>query len=146
MNIFIISSDPIECVKALDDKRLVKMVLETAQIICTVLNGRGEVTPYKSTHKNHPVVKWTENNLDWTSNYFRVILDEYTHRYGKIHACNKIIDLIIPNTIITRNIEFVNCARNASKGIDCTDLSTLDAYKTYLNLRWKTDGRLIVDH
>lgn len=64
MNIFITNNDPIKAANDLDDLRLNKMIVETAQIICTaarVWYSDDEdllaVLPYKSTHLNHPVVR-----------------------------------------------------------------------------------------
>ena len=59
MNIFVSSFDAREAAKALDDKRLIKMVLETAQILSTNINLAGlRQGPYKTTHQNHPAVVW----------------------------------------------------------------------------------------
>lgn len=71
MNIFVLSLDPFEAASMQCDKHVVKMVLETAQILSTVktlLNEEG--APYKPTHVNHPCVTWakiTENRrwLTW---------------------------------------------------------------------------------
>lgn len=67
MNIFATSPDPTACAQALDDKRVVKMVLESAQVICTVLNSRGIPTPYRSTHEHNPITLWShdDDHLAW---------------------------------------------------------------------------------
>ena len=56
MNIFYLDKDPQQAAKYHCDKHVVKMILESAQMLCTVVNeiSGGQVTPYKSTHKNHP--------------------------------------------------------------------------------------------
>ena len=143
MNIFAVSPSHQECVEALDDKRLVKMVLETAQIICTVLNDRGIPTPYRSTHKNHPCVQWSmrDDNLDWLVGYFHAICGEYTFRYGKVHKCFETIKDHLPDFKDRKPSSFQNSARNGSLNLDFTDLPVHDAYREYLNVRWQGDVR-----
>jgi len=44
---------------------------------------------YQATHANHPSNLWTRHtreNYKWHYELFRALCDEYTHRYGKIHA------------------------------------------------------------
>lgn len=68
MQIFILDNDR-QTSKFLDDKRLPKMVLETAQILCSAL--KPEDSPYKITHYNHPCCKWvreSESNYIWLLN------------------------------------------------------------------------------
>lgn len=67
------------------DRHITKMALETAQILSTVLGG-----PYKPTHKNHPSVLWAAKHTEWTHEHFQGLLKEYTHRYGKTHACERL--------------------------------------------------------
>jgi hypothetical protein len=46
--------------------------------------------PYKPTHDAHPSVKWAREssaNLAYLENLFLALCDEYTYRYGKVHAC-----------------------------------------------------------
>jgi hypothetical protein len=62
------------------------MILESAQMICTVLNERGIDTPYKSTHKNHPCVKWlreSDINIYWLHWLVYYLNEEYKYRFDK---------------------------------------------------------------
>lgn len=43
MNIFVVDEDPAICAEYLDDKRVVKMVLETAQMLSTALGDAGDI-------------------------------------------------------------------------------------------------------
>jgi hypothetical protein len=57
MNIFVTSICPIESVQALDNKRLIKMILESAQILSTAiwLNSKQSHSElYRATHIKHP--------------------------------------------------------------------------------------------
>lgn len=90
MNIFFLHSDPVSAVKPMYNKHVVKMILETAQILCTNhhLLGDGDSVPYKPTHKNHPSTVWARENTanyDWLYLHFIALCDEYTQRYGKTH-------------------------------------------------------------
>ena len=53
MNIFVLSECPIEAAQMQCDKHVVKMIVETAQMLCTVGTG-----PYKRTHASHPCTVW----------------------------------------------------------------------------------------
>lgn len=101
MNIFVLDLNTEKAAQYHNDKHVVKMILETAQILCTVLNNMGYKTPYRSTHQNHPCVKWaskTYDNFDWLRKLGLELCKEYTYRYGKIHKCQPLLeDLIIPS-------------------------------------------------
>jgi len=94
VNIFAVDNDPRQAAIDLSDKHVVKMILETAQILCTVAQQKGHQAPYRSTHKHHPVVKWTSmfaDNWAWLVRHGFGLCWEYTERYKKIHTCQKII-------------------------------------------------------
>ena len=95
MNIFYFSHSPIDSALAQPDKMLVKMPLETAQMLCTahrVLDGdeyADSVGLYKTAYKNHPCTIWareSSNNYRWLYTHFLALGREYTYRYGKVHA------------------------------------------------------------
>ena len=89
MNIFYLSRDPVEAAQAQCDRHVVKMILETAQLLSTAhheLDG-GQVA-YKSTHKNHPSAVWVRESLDhyeWTVYHLEALGREYERRYSKVH-------------------------------------------------------------
>jgi len=56
MNIFYLSRDPVLCAEMHCDKHVVKMILETAQLLSTAHHMLGSNAPYKVTHKNHQVL------------------------------------------------------------------------------------------
>jgi hypothetical protein len=97
MNIFYLHSDPILAAMYMGDKHVVKMVLETAQILSTahrVLDDVPDDAPfYKTTHVNHPSVMWArecDGNYGWLFYHFVGLLDEYHYRYIKFHKCAKL--------------------------------------------------------
>ena len=67
MNIFCLDEDPIKAVQMMCDKHIVKMILESAQLMSTAhreLDGdNANENLYKSTHKNHPSAKWVRESL-----------------------------------------------------------------------------------
>lgn len=95
MNIFYLDSDPKICAQYHCDKHVVKMIVETAQILSTVHHiHKSYLAPklYKPTHINHPCVKWTAqsiHNYYFLDYLFNELLNEYTYRYSKIHACEE---------------------------------------------------------
>lgn len=147
MNIFFTSPDPRVCARNLDDKRVVNMTLESAQMLSTALHDVGVKDPllYKSTHYNHPVNKWVRQsrpNFLWLLEHLEALSKEYTHRFDKIHASSALIPacqhykMLIPLRPLA---PFPNCAKREDMGLDFTHLPVLEAYKTYLNARWKLD-------
>jgi hypothetical protein len=150
MNIFAVSNCPRECAQFLDDKRVVKMCLETAQILSTALrlNGYEGDNVYKKTHQKHPVVLWaaeTRLNFLWLIEHLQALCSEYTRRYGKNHKCESmILDFLLLADIIPQGFQtpFANCAANQTKGISYKHVEDVNmAYRLYLNDRWDTDAR-----
>lgn len=151
MNIFFTDPSPIKCAKYLDDKRVIKMILESCQMLATAVRENGGTAPYKSTHINHPSTKWaTESyeNWKWLWNHMVALAMEYKRRKGKVHKSFLIFiksDIksqaknLIPSKGLTSK---PNCAANDSKGINCKHIVDIyTAYQVYLNMRWDTDKR-----
>ena len=106
MNIFILDYNVEECAKAHCDKHVSKMILESAQLLCTAINvlAGEQVTPYKTTHTNHPCAKWvreSNSNAIYLYELMSQLNQEYYFRYGRQHLSylkleeNKIFDLIL---------------------------------------------------
>ena len=117
MNIFYLHNDPVKCAEMHVDKHCVKMILEYAQLLSTahrVLDGveqrsvsktgrkrttyeltdSRETLLYSATHINHPSAVWVRQsakNYNWLYSMFQALLTEYTYRYGKTHACTKLL-------------------------------------------------------
>ena len=103
MNIFASSKCPYESARYLDDKRVVKMVLETAQMCSTALHEwcfEDELIlegVYKSAYKNHPMTVWVRENdanMAWAVLHGLAIGREYTYRYGKNHKSTAVLENI----------------------------------------------------
>ena len=104
MNIFAIEGDPatnsidwIKSAQSQDNYRVVKMILESCQMLCTTINilSDAHVAPYKSTHKSHPSTKWvraSSANFEALVEHTMAMIDEYHVRFGKIHKCTSVLD------------------------------------------------------
>lgn len=106
MNIFVIDQDITECARAHVDKHVVKMILETTQLLNNaMIVGDANYTPvYKPTHKNHPCSLWACESLDnfqWLLTLGLALCEEYTYRYCKTHKCQAILESFkIPSAIL----------------------------------------------
>jgi hypothetical protein len=95
MNIFVLDSDPRIAAQAQCDKHVVKMVLETAQILSTVAASRGISTRYRPTHASHPCTLWaglSGANWRWILAHGQALAEEYSLRYGRAHASSAVIE------------------------------------------------------
>jgi hypothetical protein len=117
MNIFYLDHDVKKCAEMHNDKHVVKMILEYAQLLSTAhrildgvhtvgksQTGRKKITYtlpdsrdavlYSATHVNHPSAVWvrqSKQNYVWLMQMWCCLLQEYTYRYGKQHACSKLV-------------------------------------------------------
>ena len=83
MNIFVLDKNIEKCARYHCDQHVVKMILESVQMLCTALNKKEIITPYKSTHQNHPCVLWVERSFDnfsWLGNLAFALNNEYRFR------------------------------------------------------------------
>lgn len=121
MNIFVTDLDPVLAAQNLCDKHCVRMITETAQLLCTShwigwskhLNAPSDLRgkklklwlqpriplpelqpPYSLTHFNHPCAIWTRKclgNYNWLVRHGMALCAEYTRRYGRIHKTEAVI-------------------------------------------------------
>ena len=104
MNIFVTDPSPVASAQVLPDKHIVKMPLETCQMLSIVASekwGHGfgilpklDGTPYKTekgAFRNHPCTVWAQDNYTWLILHGLALCYEYTHRYGKKHSCQSTI-------------------------------------------------------
>ena len=94
MNIFDTDPVPVISAQTLCDKHVVKMILESAQMLSTAWREYSteysdENELYQAAYINHPCTIWTRlarENYRWLYKHFIALCEEYTHRYGKSHA------------------------------------------------------------
>jgi len=100
VNIFVLDSDPRKSARMVCDKHVVKMPLETVQMLVSALIRNGVPpedmprtkagTPYKETHKHHPCTRWagdTSKNFVWLWTHGLELCLEYSRRYDRVHRC-----------------------------------------------------------
>lgn len=112
MNLFILNEDPIIAAQEQCDKHVVKMTLESGQMLSTAhrlldgteyfeLNAKGrklrrwrldderEDILYKAVHYKHPCTEWTMEssaNYYWHYDHFEALAKEFEYRFGKQHS------------------------------------------------------------
>lgn len=121
MNIFVLDSDPAKAAEYMCDKHIPKMILESAQLLCTAhwigwskmippppgINGKAKkewlklriphpdlIPPYSMTHVNHPCGVWARQcwgNYNWLVRHALAQCAEYTKRYGKVMKTEEVI-------------------------------------------------------
>lgn len=153
MNIFVLDKDPTIAAQYHNDKHVVKMILETAQLLCTahhVLSSDDKPDNlYKVTHKNHPSAVWVRESLAnyiWLYNLFIELGKEYTFRYNKQHkTIQKLKDTLAipPNNISFSGLtEFKLAMPNEFKLSD-----SVESYRNYYRngkthlAEWKIRGK-----
>jgi Pyrimidine dimer DNA glycosylase len=105
MNIFVLSLDPREAAQLHCDKHVIKMIIESAQMLYSAhwaLESSLPSNAYKQAHTNHPCSKWVRESLDnylWLCELAKELCNEYRFRYGetKVHKTEAHIDWLIAN-------------------------------------------------
>jgi len=164
MNIFVTSLCPTKSAQVLPDKHIVKMPLETCQMLSIVASdkwGHGygtlpkaDGTPYateKGAFRNHPCTIWaneSEENARWLLVHGFALCQEYTARYEKTHTCFHTLlaaHEIFPKVNYSNHTPFVRAMPEEYK-LD-TSIDTFTAYKMYIASKpWVKDNYLRLPH
>ena len=159
MNIFVTDSCPVQSARNLPDKHIVKMPLETCQMLAIIYSdwyyGVGKLykqdgTPYRTEHgafRNHPCTQWAaanQYNLAWLILHGVALCDEYHQRYlPKVHTC---YDVLCQAQLIYHDCFDELLTDAAAKVTDFTrampdniksdfTITTITAYQRYLNTK-----------
>lgn len=104
MNIFFLDSDPNLAAQYQCSKHVIKMVLETCQLLCTTHHYIGTTNLpekfYRKTHVNHPCAIWARqhaNNYNWLAEHALHLCEEYSYRYEKVHASQNLAEWLLVN-------------------------------------------------
>ena len=116
MNIFFISTDAAEAARMHGDRHVIKMILESTQMLITchrvledddswILKFKSDLggkEPYKMTHKNHPCTVWARTsraNYAWLCALALALCDEKMARWPdkKPHACRPVLEWLAAN-------------------------------------------------
>ena len=122
MNIFVLSSTPQASAQMHCDKHVSKMILESAQMLCTALWSNGESAPYKAVHAKHTCTVWAAESLEnwqWLRELATYLNEEFCWRYDRT-TNHKSMDVI--NSLSSPPIE--------SKGLQQHPQCMPDQYKS----------------
>lgn len=165
MNVFVTDVSPSKSAQVLPDKHIVKMPLETCQMVSIIFSkwyydwgtiNKIDGTPYntvKGAFRNHPCTKWAADNhynLAWLITHGIHLCFEYEHRYQKRHSCLNTLEeamVIFHNNAKisisehTNVKEFTRAMPDEYKLDDSID--TFTAYKMYVASKpWVCDNYL----
>ena len=158
MNIFVTHPSPIQSARNLPDKHIVKMPLETCQMLAIIYSdwyhGLGNLykkdgTPYataRGAFRNHPCTQWAAKNpynLAWLIRHGYALCDEYYARYGKLHTCQDVIQQAeriyhrsFDDQLSHASTKVAQFTRAMPESIKFdTTIDTITAYKRYLNTK-----------
>lgn len=150
MNIFFLDINPKICAQYHTDKHVVKMILESAQLLSTahrVLDGTDnklqdadkDLILYKATHQNHPSALWareSKENYYWLYSLYLQLCQEYTHRYCKIHKSQGLFELLRqpPKNIQDKPFNYPTPVMDEQFILG----DTVQSYRNYYNLAKKS--------
>ena len=158
MNIFVTDRCPVQSARNLPDKHIVKMPLETCQMLSIIYSdwyyGVGKLyksdgTPYRTAHgafRNHPCTQWAaanQYNLSWLIVHGLALCTEYTYRYHKVHTCHAVLsqaadiyDKCFDDSWSQSYHKVTDFTRAMPESIKFdTTIDTITAYKQYLNTK-----------
>ena len=139
MNIFVVDEDPYVAAKNLCDRHVVKMIVESCQMLSTadqLFRNCSKEQRYNIAYKHHPCVRCLQNesNYIWLIHHLRCLLDEYTFRYGKVHSCENLYSKYwednVWNDIQFFKTDFPKCMPNELK----TE-SVVQSYRNYYHYK-----------
>lgn len=151
MNIFVTDSCPERSAVSLPDKHIVKMPLESCQMLSILASkwyhnygplpkrDGGEYSVDKGAHRNHPCTKWaakSNDNAFWLINHGLALCKEYTFRYNKTHSCEFTLNAalsLFPKGDLNKVTDFVRAMPDEIKLDDSID--TFSAYRKYINTK-----------
>ena len=133
MNIFVLDNDIRKCAEYHCDKHVVKMILESAQMLCSAYyyTGQEHKSPYKLAHKNHPCSVWVRESLSnwlWLRDLALYLYDEYQYRYGnKEHKAGEVILALETPDLQDKGIT----AHPQAMPLEYKDMDAITAYRNY---------------
>ena len=169
MNIFVTDPNPWKSAQVLPDKHIVKMPLETCQMLAIVASdkwGHGfgtlpkaDGTPYtteKGAFRNHPCTIWASSfvmNWQWLIAHGFALCEEYAARYGKTHTCFQ--TLLAAREIFPTGDPTGRSGKDPTPFVRAmpdeykhdTGIDTFTAYKMYIASKpWVKDNYLKLPH
>ena len=109
MNIFVLDQDPRKAAQYHTDKHVIKMILESAQLMAGAIHecGYNDDAPprnlYRPTHLNHPCALWARQSISnwlWLRRLMINLNSEYVHRYNNGNHASFILAKQWPNPML----------------------------------------------
>ena len=137
MNIFVLSRCPQLAARLHCDKHVVKMILETAQLLYCAHHvvGTRELPEgaYKKTHANHPCALWVREsraNYRWLAELGIWLCKEYSYRYGdKIHKTTRHLVWLLAHPPVLPDVPQTPFRQAMPDEYKCAD--AVQAYQAY---------------
>ena len=146
MQIFVSDEDPWPCAMALDNKRVVKMILESAQFLSCALYINGAPAhslPCGIGWYHHPLAKWaahSRSNYLWLWDHFQALCFEYMYRFNKVHSYHNFLPFFI------KNLQWTGKCIERTPFYNATVFKTGEGniharYKMYLAWKWTSQDK-----
>ena len=97
MNIFVVDYCPVTSASSLCDQHVIKMPIESVQMLSTTLHLKGFPAPYKKAFINHPCTVWTRQSFEnfcWLYIHALALCQEYTNRFKRKHETETALQCI----------------------------------------------------
>tara|TARA_R110002153_G_scaffold29711_15_gene91252 strand:+ start:160 stop:708 length:549 start_codon:yes stop_codon:yes gene_type:complete len=163
VNVFCLDKNPATSAEMMCDKHVVKMILESCQILSAVIDenymdkhrGNTDVKPsktlgcpgYPPAHVKHPSTMWaieSRGNAKWLIRHLRALNMEYSKRYKKTHklaGCTMIYEAQLQYLKFSKQkkTKFTQAITNKK----WHDKDSIQAYRNYYNMekfmfaKWK---------
>jgi len=162
MNIFVTNEDPKVAAQALDDKRVIKMFLESIQMLANAIHDEDllvrrnlklellprklDSMPYAKSHFNHPCSIWareSQGNYRWLLDHAKELHEEWCRRKGIPTNCFMYLDNLERLEYASTVLNFAHCVRTPFQNSSADkDGETLSSYRKTMMQKWVfTDRR-----
>jgi hypothetical protein len=159
MNVFVLDRDPRTAARYHCDQHVPKMILESAQLLCTEAHrlGVAQPTAYKPTHQNHPCAVWLRDNptaAHWLHNLICKLAEQHKLRFGTRHksewtgrvaAC----EIWDHHRYKPMNNNFDDLEFELAMPDEFKDSDEVVAYREYYkakNLKWQLDRKVAMKY
>lgn len=128
------------------DQHVVKMPIETAQMLSTAARALGMSVGYAPTHARHPCTVWVGAalpNFEWALRHGLALCEEYTYRFHRRHAAQSVLEAVsaaAPLLPVRPRSPFVQVMPKVYKRPD-----VVDAYREFYTVskrvfaRWRNE-------
>ena len=150
MNVFVCDNDPTRAALQLCDKHVVKMIVESVQILSSV-DDKWNLSEHmpgvdlcRPGWKNHPAVLCARNNSAyalWIAEHGYALSMEYACRYGKIHAMDNLAYYFrkaarLQFGTVAFDADITNTFPRCMPEKYALKATTVDAYRSYLDFKY----------